>query len=305
MPMALEVRGLSVRHGTRTVVDGLDLELAEGRILALLGPNGAGKTTTIEAIVGLRPFVTGEIRIAGERPGRAIARSRVGVMLQHGGPYPSARPAQWIGYLGRLHGLRIDAAAVLERVGLQPGRRVQVRRMSGGEQQRLKLAGAMIANPPLLILDEPTAGLDASGRADLLEAVGELRRAGRSILMTTHRLDDVESLADDVVVLAEGRVAISGSPGELTGVGAGVRFRAVPGLPIGELVDLLADVGARVSAHEVTPGAYVITGAISPTQVARLVSWCADLGVIPEELRTDQRDLDDVIRAATRPQDAG
>ena len=318
-PVILKARDLSVSFGDVAAVTGLDLEVLPGQIVALVGPNGAGKTSTLEAIVGLRPLRTGVIEVCGLGVREAIARGLVGVMLQSGGPYPAASPGQRLRYLSRIHaakGARAagtsgsrDAADLLAAVGIDARRRVKLRRMSGGEQQRVKLAAAMLADPPLLILDEPTAGLDASGRADLLALIASLRGLGRGIVMTTHRLDDVDEVADHVIVLAAGQKVREGTPAELVGAGMAIRFRARPGLPVGELVSVLREfiddsstnsAAPPLTAAEVDPGAYVIAGPVSPATVAAVVSWCAGHSVIPEQLRTDRADLDAVISDAGR-----
>ncbi|MFP5342700.1 MAG: ABC transporter ATP-binding protein [Candidatus Limnocylindria bacterium] len=215
---AIEVDGLVRRYGPRTVVDGLSFTVDAGEILAILGPNGAGKTTTVETIEGLRRADAGSVRVLGADPWDASPdhRARVGVLLQDGGFDIRARPLETLRQYAAFHAAPLDPARLLERVGLTAAARTPYRRLSGGERQRLGLAVALVGRPSVLILDEPTAGMDPEARAVARELVTAERERGVAIVLTSHDLVDVERLADRVLILADGRVVAAGTVGELT-----------------------------------------------------------------------------------------
>jgi ABC-2 type transport system ATP-binding protein len=210
---AIAARGLVKRYGSRTVLDGVDVDVAAGELVALLGPNGAGKTTTVELIEGYRRPDGGTVTVLGEDPwgaGRSH-RARVGLMLQDGGFDIRARPAETLRQYAGFHADPLAPDALLDAVGLGSVARTPYRRLSGGERQRLSLAVALVGRPDVLVLDEPTSGLDPEARALTRELILAERSAGTAILLTSHDLVDVERLADRVVVIAAGRVLASGS----------------------------------------------------------------------------------------------
>lgn len=232
---ALIVRGLRKSYQGREVVRGLDLHAPRGALTAVLGPNGAGKTTTIECCEGLRRPDAGEIEVLGidrlaggslgQRTGghdSAAARTlrrRVGVMLQDGGlpKAPSARSV--LRHVATLHENPMPPDDLLDHLGLTDAARTSVRRLSGGQFQRLALACAIVGRPDLVFLDEPTAGLDPRARRTVWALIRELRDHGTSLVLTTHLMDEAEELADLVAVVHEGRVVATGSPTELRGPG--------------------------------------------------------------------------------------
>src|SRR3954454_3066369 len=225
---AVVVDGLVKRYGGRTVVDGVSLQVRPGELVALLGPNGAGKTTTVEVVEGYRQRDAGRVTLLGTDPARGgrTLRARVGLMLQGGGIDPRARPRETIVQYGRFHDDARDAGELLDLVGLTSVAESRYRLLSGGERQRLGLALALVGRPELLVLDEPTAGMDPAARAATRELVAALRDQGTTILLTTHDLTDVERLADTVAVLARGAIVALGSPSELTAVAVPrLRFR--------------------------------------------------------------------------------
>jgi ABC-2 type transport system ATP-binding protein len=216
---AIEVSGLVKRYGGRTVVDGVALTVAPGEVVALLGPNGAGKTTTVEIIEGYRRPDAGVVRVLGQDPvsaGRTL-RARVGLMLQSGGFDMRARPRETIEQFGRFHKDPRDPGELLDLVDLRRAATTAYRRLSGGERQRLSLAVALVGRPDVLILDEPTAGMDPEARAVTRELVADLRANGVAVLLTSHDLVDVERMADRVAVLTEGRIAAHGTVGDVIG----------------------------------------------------------------------------------------
>jgi ABC-2 type transport system ATP-binding protein len=216
---AIEVAGLVKRYGDRTVVGGIGLTVRPGEIVALLGPNGAGKTTTVEIIEGYRTADGGTIRVLGTDPRRAgrLHRSRVGLMLQDGGFDIRARPAETIRQYARFHADPRDPDELLDVVGLRTVAATPYRRLSGGERQRLSLAVALAGRPEVLLLDEPTAGMDPEARAVTRELITDLRADGVAILLTSHDLVDVERLADRVAVLVAGRIVAHGSIEDVVG----------------------------------------------------------------------------------------
>ncbi len=218
---ALLVEDLRKRYGDRDVVAGLSFRAARGELTAVLGPNGAGKTTTIECCEGLRRPDAGRIRVLGldrSLPEAAVdLRHRVGVMLQEGGLPMAPRAGSVLRHVARLHDRPAAAGPLLERLGLGKVARTRVRHLSGGQRQRLALACAIVGEPELVFLDEPTAGLDPQARLAVWDLIGELRAAGTSIVLTTHLMTEAEDLADHVVVVDRGTVIAAGSPTALRG----------------------------------------------------------------------------------------
>jgi ABC-2 type transport system ATP-binding protein len=214
---ALEVSGLTKRYGARTALDGVALTAPAAAVTAVLGPNGAGKTTLVEICAGYRRPDAGTAQVLGRPPTDRSLRPRVGVMLQSGGVYPGARAGEMVRLLASYAAQPLDPDALLARVGLARVARTTYRRLSGGEQQRLKLAMAIVGRPELVFLDEPTAGLDPQSRRATWALVEELRDSGVTVVLTTHYLEEAERLADHVVVVDHGRVVAAGSPADLTG----------------------------------------------------------------------------------------
>ena len=265
---------------------------AVGAVTALLGPNGAGKSSTIEVVAGLRAAAGGSVRLLGCDPADPAVKPRIGVMLQQGGLYPTARPLEWLQYLARLYPRHADPSELLELVGIDPATRTTTRRLSGGEQQRVKLAAALLPEPEFLILDEPTAGLDPLARRNLLEAIGRRRDNGTSILLTTHQLDDVENLADHVVVVAAGRVVAAGTLDELTGAHDAVSFGAPMHL---DTAPLALSLGVDYRVEEPMPGRYLVHGAPTPRVMAGVTAWCSDHGVMAEGLIVGRASLEQIV----------
>ncbi|MFG2431198.1 ABC transporter ATP-binding protein [Streptomyces sp. NPDC048590] len=296
----VKARGLVKRYGTKTAVDGLDLEIAAGTVTAVLGPNGAGKTTTVEICEGyLRPDA-GSVRVLGLDPvaDAAALRPRIGVMLQSGGVYSGARAVEMLRHVAKLHAHPLDVDALVDRLGLGGCGRTTYRRLSGGQQQRLALAMAVVGRPELVFLDEPTAGLDPQARRSTWDLVRELRSDGVSTVLTTHFMDEAEELADDVAIIDAGRVLAQGSPEQLCRGGAEntLRFTGRPGLDLGSLLKALPD-GSE--ALELTSGAYRITGQIDPELLATVTSWCAQHGVMPDGIAVERHTLEDVFLELT------
>jgi ABC-2 type transport system ATP-binding protein len=292
---AVAVDRLVKRYGGRAVVDGVSLTVQPGEIVAILGPNGAGKTTTVEIIEGYRRADAGTVRVLGEDPasgGRAL-RARVGLMLQGGGFDMRARPRETVAQYARFHSDAVDPTRLLDRLGLAGVGGTSYRRLSGGERQRLALAVALVGRPEVVLLDEPTAGMDPEGRVVVRELIGELRRDGVAMLLTSHDLTDVERLADRIVVLVAGRVVAAGTPAELTTAArSALRWRLDRSLDPAGLAALEDVLGGRVVE---TPGVgYELVDRLpDPALVAALAAWCAATNVRILELRAHGGSLED------------
>jgi ABC-2 type transport system ATP-binding protein len=290
------VEGLAKRYGERAVVDDVSLTVAPGEIVAVLGPNGAGKTTTVEVIEGYRRADAGTVRVLGEDPARGgrSLRARVGVMLQAGGIDLRARPRETIEQYARFHADPRDPAELVDLLGLGSVAATPFRRLSGGERQRLGLALALVGRPEVLILDEPTAGMDPEARAVVRGVITEQRAAGVAILLTSHDLVDVERLADRIVVLVGGRVAAAGTPAELAaGLRPRLRFRLERALTAEDLDGLSAAIGAAVRPSGDGASLEVIDQAPSPESVAALADACRAAGMLIIESRTVGGSLED------------
>lgn len=213
---ALLVEQLTLSHGDRRALDGLSLTAARGRVTAVLGPNGAGKTTLVRCCTGLLAPTAGTVRVLGEAAGSTANRARVGMMPQSTGAWSGVRPAELLHYLASLYAHPLDVTALLARFGIDAFARTPYRRLSGGQQQAVNLAGALVGRPELVFLDEPTSGMDPHARRSTWELITELRDHGVSVLLTTHAMDEAAALADQVHIVDHGQLTISGTVAELT-----------------------------------------------------------------------------------------
>ena len=215
---AVEVRGLRKSYGDVEAVKDASFEIAAGDVFALLGPNGAGKTTTVEILEGYRARDSGEVSVLGVDPEEAGRewRERIGVVLQASELYPNFTVRECLElFAGYYRGPR-DVGEVIGLVGLEEKRDARVRTLSGGQKRRLDLGVALVGDPELLFLDEPTTGFDPAARRTAWEMIRSLRLLGKTILLTTHYLDEAEQLSDHVAVINGGRIVASGTPQELT-----------------------------------------------------------------------------------------
>jgi ABC-2 type transport system ATP-binding protein len=298
---ASEVVTLEKRYGATAAVAGVTLSIATGEVFGLLGPNGAGKTTTVEILEGYRKADAGEVRVLGVDPWRDGARLRphIGVMLQEGGLYPGIRPLEALELFASYYDDPDDPQRLLELVGLTDSRQTLVRRMSGGQQQRLSLALALVGRPSLVFLDEPTAGMDPHARATTWAMIRELRDRGTTVVLTTHAMDEAEHLCDRVGIIDHGRLVALDSPADLTTRAASdeTTFAAVPALDIEALA--LALGLAPGAVREVRPGEYLVDAAATPVLVAALTGWLCERDVLVTELRAGRRSLEDVFLRLT------
>jgi ABC-2 type transport system ATP-binding protein len=265
---AIEVHDLHKRYGEFEAVRGIDISVASGEVFGLLGPNGAGKTTTVEILEGYRERSSGEVSVLGHDPQkREIAlRKRIGIVLQSSGIYSHVTPREALRHWASFYPNPRDVKEVLTLVGLQEKADARTRTLSGGQLRRLDFALALIGDPELIFLDEPTTGFDPEARRAAWETIRSLRELGKTILLTTHYLDEAQALADRVAIVKDGRVLAIGPPREL-GVGA-THYRVAYRDGAGELVEVQTDNPTRV-LHELTTEALARGESLEELSVGR------------------------------------
>ncbi|MFI1916363.1 ABC transporter ATP-binding protein [Nocardia sp. NPDC020380] len=240
---AIEIRGLVKTFGSAgapvRAVDGLDLVVRPGEIVAFLGPNGAGKTTTIDMLLGLTRPDSGAVRVFGGSPSDAIAAGRVSAVLQSGGLLPDLTVAETVQLIATLHAHPRPVREVLIRAGIDDIADRRVGKCSGGQQQRLRFALALLPSPDLIVLDEPTTGMDVEGRRDFWHAIRQDSERGRTVLFATHHLDEADAYADRIVLVRAGRVVADGSAAQIKNLAAGRTLSAtLPGADPARLLGL-------------------------------------------------------------------
>jgi ABC-2 type transport system ATP-binding protein len=298
---AVQVTGLTVRYGpagTPVAVDGIDLTATAGEVLVVLGPNGAGKTSTVETLEGYRRPAAGAVRVLGLDPiaDHANLSGRVGVMLQRGGVYPMLGPRRVLDLFAGYYPDAVPAEELLDLVGLRAVAATPWRHLSGGEQQRLSLALALVGRPEVAFLDEPTAGVDPEGRIAVRAVVAELKARDVCIVLTTHELGEAEKMADRIVILSAGRVVLEGTPHGLTTGASGaagasgsatgapiVSFGAPPALDVAALADAI---GTGTTVTETAPGRYRVetSSAATPAVTAAVANFLAARGATLTDL---------------------
>ncbi|MER6852327.1 ABC transporter ATP-binding protein [Streptomyces flaveolus] len=294
-----------VYGGGFEAVRGIDFSVRRGEIFALLGTNGAGKTSTVELLEGLAAPAGGRVRVLGHDPytERAAVRPRTGVMLQEGG-FPSeltvAETARM--WAGCVSGARPEAE-VLALVGLSDKRDTRVKQLSGGERRRLDLALALLGEPEVLFLDEPTTGLDAEGRRDTWELVRSLRDGGTTVLLTTHYLEEAEDLADRLAILHEGRIAATGTPAEVTATQPSrISFELPDGYFVGDLPPL-GELG--VSDHQVDGRVVRLRTRELQRAATALLVWAERAGVELRGLDVRSASLEEAFLRIAKDASAG
>jgi ABC-2 type transport system ATP-binding protein len=295
----IAVRGLKMSYGSFEAVRGIDLEVRPGEVFAFLGPNGAGKTTTVEILEGFRRRSAGEVSVLGVDPAEAGGdwRARIGVVLQESEPEPELTVEQCMElYAGYYPGAR-PVGDTLEMVGLADRASSRCKNLSGGQRRRLDVALALVGDPELIFLDEPTTGFDPSARHAAWEVMDGLRSLGRTIFLTTHYMDEAEKLADRIAVIAHGQIVATGTADSLGGRGeqpSVIRFTLPAGLMASDLPPELLAAGATAT------NGVVEASAPSPLPIlGALATWAADRGVDLPDLRVNRPTLEDVYLALT------
>jgi ABC-2 type transport system ATP-binding protein len=289
---AVRVRGLVKSYGGVHAVAGIDFDIALGEVFALLGPNGAGKTTTVEILEGYRRRDSGEVTVLGLDPGRdrAQLKARIGIVLQSTGVDRYLTVAETIAMYARCYPHPRPVDEVIDVVGLAGKRDSRVVRLSGGQQRRLDVAIALAGDPELLFLDEPTTGFDPSARQEAWHVVKSLAAMGKTVLLTTHYMDEAQHLADRVAIVAAGRIVAAGDPATLGGrdtARAIVRYRVPAG------VQPPADLGvAADGAVEFVPDDLA-------RALHRLSGWAIEHDVSLDDLQILRPSLEDIYLQLT------
>jgi len=291
----IEVRGLTKIYEDIRAVDGIDFEVERGQIFSLLGPNGAGKTTTVEILEGLRDPTAGEARVLGEdvRTAYRRIRERVGVLPQDFEPFDRLRPREAVSYWARLFDRSTDRAEIseiLETVGLTSRADTYAMNLSGGEKRRLGIAMALIGQAELVFLDEPTTGLDPGARREMWALIRDLQRKARTVVLTTHYLDEAEQLADDVAIMNHGKIVVRGSPGELIRAhgGATTIVLAGAGRPGYEAL-------AARGIHADLRNSDVLVHVVRSNEVRPMLATLASIDVEIDHIYTERATLEDVF----------
>jgi len=302
MPPALLLRGIRKTYKDVTAVDGLDLEVHPGECFGLLGPNGAGKTTTIEICEGLNLPDAGEVQVLGQTwaANEKALRQRLGISLQETQFSEKLTVAETLRLFGSFYVHPRPLEEVLELVQLGEKRQGRVGQLSGGQKQRLALACALVADPELFFLDEPTTGLDPQSRRQLWELIEEVKRAGRTVVITTHYMDEAERLCDRVAIVDHGRIIALGTPRALiNSLGAQHVIEFKLAAPLGDPAnppsdaDLLALAGAR-NVHR-REESYLLESTHAHRTIPALLAFLAARGLALEELSTHSATLEDVF----------
>jgi ABC-2 type transport system ATP-binding protein len=279
---AIEVNGLRKAYGNVEAVRGVDFSIEEGEVFGLLGPNGAGKTTTVEILEGYRKRDAGEVRVLGHDPARPGPdfRERIGVVLQQSEMWPNLTVRETHAIFAGYYRAARDVDEVIALVGLREKADARIKSLSGGQKRRLDLGIALVGDPDLVFLDEPTTGFDPQARRAAWEMIRSLRSLGKTVLLTTHYLDEAEQLCDRVAVLREGRIVRIGTPAELT------------------TTDLQTEIRYRQNGEE------VLVRTDEPTRVlAELTSAAVARGEELEGLQVRRPSLEDVYLALTAEED--
>ena len=295
---AIRAAGLRKRYGDLEAVRGIDFEVAEGECFALLGPNGAGKTTTVEMLEGYRNRSGGEVEVLGMDPqeGSRELRERIGIVLQSSGIHRELSVREVLALFGGFYPHPRDVAEVIDLVGLGEKADARVKTLSGGQQRRLDLALGIVGDPELIFLDEPTTGFDPSARRRSWELIENLRTLGKTILLTTHYMDEAQNLADRVTIMAAGRIVAEGTPESLGGrdvAEAVISFR----LPAGTTP---ADLPAGLPVRPTVGDNHVSLRTTTPTRLLNtLTGWAMARGEELEALAVTRPSLEDVYLRLT------
>jgi ABC-2 type transport system ATP-binding protein len=299
---AIVVKDLRKQYGDLAAVDGLSFDVREGECFCVLGPNGAGKTTAVEILEGHRDRTSGEVEVLGfdPRSGGREFRERIGIVLQEAGVDDEFSVRELVTLYRGMYPRRRDIDELIALVGLADKADARVKTLSGGQRRRLDLALGLVGDPELLFLDEPTTGFDPSARRKAWELVDNLKALGKTIVLTTHYMDEAQHLADRLAVIARGRLVAMGTPDELSDQQSDealISFHLPAGASGGDLPalgDTQVD-GPHVTTRTATPTATLTT----------LTRWASDRGIELESLRLDRPTLEDVYLRLIGDTDGG
>jgi ABC-2 type transport system ATP-binding protein len=286
---AIVVHDLRKHYGDVEAVRGIDFSVAEGEVVALLGPNGAGKTTTIEILEGFRERSSGEVQVLGADPahGGIALRQRLGIVLQSCGIDPYLTVAEVIEMHRDYYRRQRDVDEVITLVGLTEKRDTRVKLLSGGQQRRLDVALGLVGDPELLFLDEPTTGFDPSARRQAWDIVRNLRSLGKTVLLTTHYMDEAQHLADRVIVIARGTIVAEGPPETIAG-------RSSAATTITFSVPAAVAASVPLAAARRDNGTFAVESADPTRDLHRLTSWAIDGNITLDVLTVTRPSLEDV-----------
>ena len=298
-PLAIEVRGLVKRFDDTVAVAGIDIQVPAGQCVGLLGPNGAGKTTTVEILEGLQKPTAGEVRLLGRRwdTDNDYLREHIGIALQETRFYERMSVEETIRLFRSFYKRGITVEEAIALVRLEEKRGAHSVKLSGGQRQRLALAVALVADPELLFLDEPTTGLDPQSRRALWDVIEGLKGKGRTVVLTTHYMEEAQVLCDQVIIMDHGRIVGQGTPAQLIASIGGdqvIEFATTPELP----AEAFADVPTYVSHHPRGDG-HTLTVKELHLALPGLLSTVTGRGAHLRYLSTRQATLDDVFLALT------
>jgi ABC-2 type transport system ATP-binding protein len=297
----IRVRGLRKRYGAVEAVAGIDLEVGRGEVFAFLGPNGAGKTTTVEILEGFRARTEGEVTVLGADPAHADGawRDRVGVVLQESQPEPGLTVRECLELYAGYYGAPRELEETIALVGLEGKAHTLSEQLSGGQRRRLDVALALVGDPELIFLDEPTTGFDPSARRAAWGVIAGLRNLGKTVFLTTHYMDEAENLADRIAVIAGGRIVAEGRPGTLGGrerMPAAISFSLPDALGPGVLPEPLREL---VSSTE--DGRVILESSQPLADVRALADWALGCGLDLPDLDVRRPSLEDVYLRLTTP----
>jgi ABC-2 type transport system ATP-binding protein len=301
---AISVRDLHKSYDGTEAVRGVSFDVAAGEVFCLLGPNGAGKTTTVEILEGYRLADGGEVAVLGHDPARGerALRERMGIVLQSSGVQSELSVGEVLEMYGRWYARPRPVEELLALVELEGERATRVHKLSGGQRRRLDLALGLVGDPELLFLDEPTTGFDPGARRRAWETIRSLCSLGKTVVLTTHFMDEAQELADHVAVMVDGQIVAAGPPAELGGRGelpAEIRFRLPAGVSAADLPDLPGATAAPGREDEV-----LVTAPDGVATAHRITGWALDRGVALRGFSVAQPSLEDVYLSLTHEKEA-
>jgi ABC-2 type transport system ATP-binding protein len=304
MQSAIEIKGLRKAYGDVEAVRDVSFSVATGEVFCLLGPNGAGKTTTTEILEGYRSRSEGDVTVLGHDPehGERALHERVGIVLQEAAAQAELTVAEVLTMYGRYYPRRRPVAELVELVGLAGKENDRVKLLSGGQKRRLDLALALVGDPDLLFLDEPTTGFDPSARRQAWSTIKDLCALGKTVFLTTHFMDEAQALADRVAVMVDGCIVALGTPAEIGGRDTApteIAFALPAGVGLGELPPLD---GARVT--ETAPGSVRVSTIEGLRAAHVLTGWALERGLELRGFAVSQPSLEDIYLRLTATQEA-